>query len=170
VDLKQIIRTIPDFPEPGVMFRDISTVLQDPAALKHAVDQMANLCRGHDFDLVLGPESRGFIFGVPVAYILNKGFVPIRKAGKLPYKTVRKSYALEYGESVLEMHVDAVKPGQRVIIVDDLLATGGTSRAMAEMIEEIGGKVIRLAFFIELEMLGGRGLLNGYDVESVIKY
>ena len=170
MDLKQIIRTIPDFPEPGILFRDISTVLQDAGALKYAVDQMASLCGGLHFDLVLGPESRGFIFGVPVAYILNKGFVPIRKAGKLPYKTVRKSYALEYGESVLEMHVDAVKPGQRVIIVDDLLATGGTSRAMAEMIEEIGGKVIRLAFFIELEMLGGRGLLNGYDVESVIKY
>jgi len=170
VDLKQIIRSIPDFPEPGVIFRDISPVLNNPDALKYAVDTIADMCRGVYFDLVVGPESRGFIFGVPLAYLLGKGFVPIRKAGKLPYKTIKKSYALEYGESVLEMHVDAIHPGQRVIIADDLLATGGTAKAMAEMVEDVGGRVSRMAFLIELEALGGRELLKGYDVACALKY
>jgi len=170
MDFKEIIRTIPDFPEKGILFRDISTVLKDAGALKKAVDSMADNVRNLDFDLIIGPESRGFIFGVPLAYVLGKGFVPIRKAGKLPYKTIKKTYALEYGESALEMHLDAVKPGQRVVIADDLLATGGTSKAMAEMAEEMGASVAHMAFFIELEALGGRELLKKYEISSIVKY
>ena len=170
MDLRSIIRTIPDFPEKGVMFRDISTVLQNGEALRAAVDKVVDSVKNIDFDLVIGPESRGFIFGVPAAYALNKGFVPVRKAGKLPFATVKKSYSLEYGTAELEIHTDAVKKGQRVVIIDDLLATGGTSRAIAELVEEVGGKVAKMSFLIELEALGGRGLLGGYDVYSVVKY
>jgi len=170
MDLKQIIRTIPDFPREGVIFRDISTVLSDPAALRSAVDQIVDMIKDAEFDLIVGPESRGFIFGVPAAYILNKGFVPVRKAGKLPYKTIKKSYSLEYGTAEIEMHADAVSSGNRVAVIDDLLATGGTSKAIAELIEEAGGRVVKMAFLIELISLGGRGALNGYDISSAIKY
>lgn len=123
-----------------------------------------------DFDLILGPESRGFIFGVPIAYNLEKGFVPVRKAGKLPYKTVAKTYDLEYGQATIEIHVDAIQPGDKVVIVDDLLATGGTTKAMIELVESMGGQVVKLVYLIELEFLKGRELLKGYDIHSVIQY
>ena len=170
MDLKQVIRTIPDFPEKGILFRDITTVLHNPIALKEAVDQVAEKLSGIEFDLVVGPESRGFIFGMPIAYNLGKGFIPVRKAGKLPYETVKKNYALEYGTATIEMHTDAVAPGQRVVIIDDLLATGGTSKAIAELIEEVGGIVAHMSFFIELRTLGGRNLLKNYDLSSIINY
>ena len=170
MDLKQIIRTIPDFPEKGVLFRDITTVLKNPAALRQAVDDIAANIRNVDADLIIGPESRGFIFGVPVAYRLEKGFIPVRKAGKLPYVTVSKSYDLEYASASMEMHIDAISKGQRVAIVDDLLATGGTSKALAELIEDMGGVVAHMAFLIELMPLGGRKLLEGYDTSSIIQY
>lgn len=170
MDLKDVIRTIPDFPEPGILFRDITTVLQDPDALRQAIDQVVDSLTGVDFDLVVGPESRGFIFGVPVSYIMKKGFIPARKAGKLPYKTVAKTYKLEYGSAAVELHEDAIKPGQRVVIVDDLLATGGTCKALVELIEEMGGVVVAMTFLIELDELGGRSLLNGYNVSSVLNY
>ena len=170
MDLKSIIRSIPDFPEKGIIFRDITTVLQVPEAFRDAVNKMADSVKNLDFNVVIGPESRGFIFGTPVAYILNKGFVPVRKPGKLPYETRKKSYSLEYGNAELEIHTDAIKPGQRAVIIDDLLATGGTSRAIAELIEEIGGTVVAISFLIELEALGGRKILEGYDIFSAIKY
>ena len=170
MDFKQVIRTIPDFPEKGIMFRDITTVLHNPAALVMAVDQIVDNIRGINFDLIAGPESRGFIFGTPAAYILKKGFVPVRKAGKLPYKTISKSYSLEYGEASLEIHEDAISKGQRIIIVDDLLATGGTSKAIADLVEEAGGVIVHMAFFIELEALGGRGFIGDYDISSLVKY
>ena len=168
--LTPMIRSIPDFPEPGVLFRDITTVLKDAAGLRMAVDALAARLEGADFDLVAGPESRGFIFGVPIAYLLGKGFVPVRKAGKLPAERVGKSYALEYGQATLEIHRDAIQKGRKIAIVDDLLATGGTARAISELIGEMGGKVTALAFFIELDGLGGRKALEGYDVRSVIRY
>jgi adenine phosphoribosyltransferase len=169
-ELMDAIRTIPDFPEPGIIFRDITTVLQDPGTLALAVDAMADKLAGVDFDLVIGPESRGFIFAMPVAYKLHKGFVPVRKKGKLPYQTVQKSYNLEYGSAVIEMHRDAIAKGQRVAVIDDLLATGGTCKALAELVEEVGGVVASMVFLIELEALKGRDLLKGYDVQSIIQY
>ena len=144
MDLKNLIRNIPDFPEKGIMFRDITTVLQKPDALRHAVDLMVDSVRDLDFDIVIGPESRGFIFGVPVAYILRKGFVPVRKPGKLPYTTVKKSYSLEYGKAELEIHTDAIIPGMRAVIIDDLLATGGTS-ATGRTLAAVGTR--RFAFY-----------------------
>jgi len=170
MELKEIIRTIPDFPEPGVLFRDITPVLQSPEYLAAAVDAIASEVKDLDFDLVLGPESRGFIFGAPAAYNLHKGFVPIRKAGKLPFTTVSKTYELEYGKSTIEMHIDAIKPGQRVVIIDDLLATGGTCKAIAELVEQMGGEVAAMVFLIELEGLNGREILGKYDVRSIVKY
>jgi len=164
------IRTIPDFPEQGVMFRDITTVLQNPGMLALAVDSIADRLDGLDFDLVIGPESRGFIFGVPVAYKLRKGFIPVRKKGKLPYATLCRSYNLEYGSAEIEMHKDAVAAGQRVVIIDDLIATGGTCKAIAELVEEAGGTVAAMVFLIELEPLKGREVLDGYNVQSVIQY
>ncbi|MDR1559743.1 MAG: adenine phosphoribosyltransferase [Clostridiales bacterium] len=169
-ELTDVIRAIPDFPEPGVIFRDITTVLQNPRTLAFAVDAIADRLDGADFDLVIGPESRGFIFGVPVAYKLGKGFIPVRKKGKLPYKTVRKSYDLEYGSAEIEMHIDAIAKGQRVAVIDDLLATGGTCKALADIVEEVGGVVAAMVFLIELEPLRGRELLKGYNVKSVIQY
>ena len=169
-ELADIIRTIPDFPEPGVIFRDITTVLRDPHTLALAVDAISDRLIGADFDLVIGPESRGFIFAVPVAYKLGKGFVPVRKKGKLPYRTVQKSYNLEYGSAVIEMHADAIAKGQRVAVIDDLLATGGTCKALAELVEEMGGVVASMVFLIELEALKGRVLLKDYNVQSVIQY
>ncbi len=170
MDLKNVIRSIPDFPEKGIIFRDITTVLQDKDALKLSIDKMIELIGDTDFDIVIGPESRGFIFGMPISYALNKGFVPIRKEGKLPFTTVSKKYDLEYGQATIEMHTDAIKPGQKVIITDDLLATGGTCEAMIEMIENAGGIVVGLIFFIELEFLEGRKLFDKYNVKSVLKY
>lgn len=168
--LMSMVRTIPDFPEKGILFRDITTVLKDAAGLRLAVDALMERLEGADFDLVAGPESRGFIFGVPIAYLTGKGFVPVRKAGKLPAETVGRSYALEYGHSIIEVHKDAITKGQKIAVVDDLLATGGTGRAIAELIADMGAEVARMAFFIELEGLGGRKMLEGYEVRSVIRY
>lgn len=168
--LEEYVVTIPDFPEPGIMFRDITSVIQDPDGLKLAVDGLVNLLKDVDFDVVVGPESRGFIFGVPVAYLLGKGFVPVRKKGKLPRKTVSQKYDLEYGQAEIEMHTDAVKPGQKVVIVDDLMATGGSAEAAAKLVEQLGGKVVKMVFVMELAGLQGRKKLGAYDVDSLIIY
>ena len=168
--LEDYVVTIPDFPEPGIMFRDITSVIQDPDGLKLAVDGLAEMVKDLDFDLVIGPESRGFIFGVPVAYLLGKGFIPVRKKGKLPRETVSQKYDLEYGQAEVEMHKDAVRPGQKVVIVDDLIATGGSAEAAARLVEKLGGQVIRMVFVMELAGLEGRKKLDGYDVKSLIVY
>ena len=168
--LEEYVVTIPDFPEPGIMFRDITSVIQDPDGLKLAVDGLANLVKDTDFDLIVGPESRGFIFGVPVAYLTGKGFIPVRKKGKLPRETVSQKYDLEYGQAEVEIHVDAIKPGQRVAIVDDLLATGGTALACAKLVEKAGGVVVGFVFAIELADLPGRETLRDYPVETILKY
>lgn len=168
--LEDYVVTIPDFPEPGIMFRDITSVIQNPEGLKLAVDGLADLVKDLDFDLVIGPESRGFIFGVPVAYLLGKGFVPVRKKGKLPRETVSQKYDLEYGQAEVEIHKDAVRPGQKVVIVDDLIATGGSAEAAAKLVEKLGGQVVRMVFVMELAGLEGRKKLDGYDVESLIVY
>jgi adenine phosphoribosyltransferase len=170
MDLKQYVRSIPDFPMQGIIFRDITTVLKEPPALRASVDAMAGLLDGATFDLVLGPESRGFIFGMPLAYNLGKGFVPVRKAGKLPAEVVRREYSLEYGTASIEIHKDAIKPGQRIVVADDLLATGGTAKAIVELVTEMGAEVAAMVFFIELQGLDGRKLLKGYDVRSILKY
>ncbi len=170
MDLKKVIRDIPDFPQQGILFRDITTVLHDSEALKDSIDQMAEKMESKDYDIIAGPESRGFIFGVPLAYKLSKGFIPIRKKGKLPAETISKEYALEYGTAVIEMHKDAITKGQKVYIVDDLLATGGTAKAIAEMVEEAGGIIVGFVFLIELEALGGREVLKDYNVDSIIVY
>ena len=170
MDLRDKIRNIQDFPQEGVLFRDITTLLKDAEGMKEAIDQMTAKLEGVDFDLVLGPESRGFIFGMPVAYNMGKGFVPVRKAGKLPAEVVSKEYALEYGTATIEMHKDAIQPGQKVVIVDDLMATGGTAKAIVEMVEEMGGEVAALLFLIELDFLEGRKVLPDYRIESIIHY
>ena len=168
--IEDYIRTIPNFPEEGVMFRDISTVLSDKDGLRMAVDQMAAALSDENFDIVLGPESRGFIFGVPIAYNMHKAFVPIRKKGKLPAETVSVEYDLEYGSAELEVHKDAIKPGDRVVIVDDLIATGGTTQAICKLIEKLGGTVVKIVFLIELEGLKGRDKLQNYNMISIVKY
>ena len=168
--LEEYVRSIPDFPEPGIIFRDITTILQDADGLQLAIDGIQKSLEGADYDIVVGPESRGFIFGVPVAYAMHKGFVPIRKKGKLPCKTVSVSYDLEYGSAVLEMHEDAIKPGQKVVIVDDLIATGGTTEAIVKLIEKMGGKVVKICCVMELAGLKGREKLNGYAVDALITY
>ena len=170
MDLKKIIRTIENYPIDGVMFRDITTVLKDKDALKYSVDEMIKSISDVDFDYILGPESRGFIFAMPISYNLNKGFIPVRKAGKLPAETISKEYELEYGTATLEIHKDAIKKGDKVVIIDDLLATGGTCKAMIELIESIGAEVVALSFFIELKELKGRELLKGYNIKSIVKY
>ncbi|MBR3410138.1 MAG: adenine phosphoribosyltransferase [Candidatus Methanomethylophilaceae archaeon] len=170
MELKDYVTTIPDFPKPGIMFRDITTVVSSAEGLKMSIDQMVDQLKNIDFDLVAGSESRGFVFGTPVAYALGKGFVLVRKKGKLPRETISQEYDLEYGTATLEMHKDAVKPGDRVVIVDDLIATGGTTEAMIKMIERLGGKVIKICFVMELAGLGGRDRLKGYDVTSLIRY
>ena len=169
-ELEQYVRSIPDFPEPGIIFRDITSILQDPDGLQLAINQMQDLVKDLDFDIVVGPESRGFIFGVPIAYNLKKGFVPVRKKGKLPCETIEKEYSLEYGTATIEIHKDAIKPGQKVVIIDDLIATGGTIEAIIELIEQLGGEVVRIAFLMELKGLEGRKKLEGYDVEAVLQY
>ncbi len=168
--IEEYVRTIPDFPEPGIMFRDVTSVLQDPEGLKLAIDSMIRLLDGVDFDVIAGAESRGFIFGAPIAYALGKAFVPIRKKGKLPCETISEKYDLEYGTAEIEMHKDAVKPGQKVVVVDDLIATGGTIEASIKMIEKLGGEVVKVLFLMELAGLKGRDRLAGYDVASVITY
>ena len=168
--LEDNVVTIPDFPEPGIMFRDVTSVIQDADGLQLAIDSLQSLLEGVDFDVLVGAESRGFIFGMPIAYNMHKPFVLVRKKGKLPRETVSKEYALEYGTAVIEMHKDAIKPGQKVVLVDDLIATGGTMKAAAELVEELGGEVVKVIFLMELAGLKGRDALQGYDVASVIRY
>jgi len=170
MDFKQYIKEIQDFPIEGILFRDVTPLMQDADAYKACIDELIAYGKTVNADLVIGPEARGFLFGCPVAYGLNKGFVPIRKPGKLPRETVEVSYSLEYGKNVLHMHKDAIQPGQRVLIVDDLLATGGTVAAATKIVEELGGTVAGIAFVIELVDLKGRELLEGYDVMSLMKY
>ena len=168
--IEEYVRSIPDFPEPGIIFRDVTSVLQDADGLHLAIDLMQEKLKGVEFDVIVGPESRGFIFGVPIAYNLHKPFVPIRKKGKLPCETASIEYALEYGTAEIEIHKDAVKEGQRVVIIDDLMATGGTNEAMVKLIEGLGGKVVKCVCLMELAGLEGRKRLSGYDVDSVIIY
>ena len=166
--MEEYVRAIPDFPEPGIIFRDVTSVLQDPEGLKLAIDSMMGLLDGVDFDVVAGTESRGFMFGVPIAYQAGKAFVPVRKKGKLPCETIHAKYDLEYGSAEIEMHKDAIVPGQKV--VDDLIATGGTLAASIELIEKLGGEVVKVVLLMELAGLHGRDKLAGYDVASVITY
>jgi adenine phosphoribosyltransferase len=167
---KRLIRDIKDFPKAGIVFKDITPVLADPAAFREVIDRMTDYGREKRIDMVAGIESRGFIFGGPLAMTLAAGFVPVRKLGKLPGETVRMEYALEYGTNTVEMQKDAIRPGQRVLIVDDLLATGGTSAAAAALIEKLGGEVAGMVFMVELGFLNGRELLDGYDFHSLIEY
>lgn len=168
--IEEYVRSIPDFPEPGIIFRDITSVLQDADGLQLAIDSMIKLLDGVDFDVVAGTESRGFIFGVPIAYEMHKPFVPVRKKGKLPCETISQSYDLEYGQATIEMHKDSIKPGQKVVLVDDLIATGGTIEAAIKLVEQLGGEVVKVIFLMELAGLKGRERLKGYDVASVITY
>ena len=168
--IEEYVRSIPDFPEPGIIFRDVTSVIKDPDGLKLAIDEMKKELDGLDFDLVAGPESRGFIFGVPVAYLTGKGFVPVRKKGKLPCETISVEYELEYGTAEIEIHKDAIQPRQKVVIIHDLMATGGTIEALIKLVEQLGGEVVKIVFLMELEGLKGREKLEGYDVASVIRY
>ena len=170
MDVKDSIRIVEDFPKKGISFKDITTLIQDGEKLKYTIDLIANNLKNKNVDLIVGPEARGFIFGVPVAYALGVGFVPVRKKGKLPGETIEVSYSLEYGEDVLEIHKDVIKQGSRVVIIDDLLATGGTIKAVADLVTKAGGQVIELDFLIELEKIGGRKLLSQYEVKSFVKY
>ena len=168
--LEDYVRSIPDFPEPGIIFRDVTSILQDADGLKLAIDSMQECLKDTDVDVIVGTESRGFMFGVPIAYNLHKPFVPVRKKGKLPCETVSRSYDLEYGSATIEMHRDSIKPGQKVAVIDDLIATGGTVEAAVKLIEELGGEVVKIVFLMELAGLKGREKLAGYDVASVIRY
>ncbi len=168
--IEEYVRSINDFPKEGIVFRDITSVLQDPEGLQLAIDSILKELDGVDFDVVVGPESRGFIFGVPVAYATKKAFVPVRKKGKLPLETISMEYDLEYGSAILEMHKDSIKPGQKVVIVDDLMATGGTIEVIVKMIEQLGGEVVKICFLMELCGLKGRDKLVGYDIASIISY
>ena len=168
--IEEYVRSIPDFPEPGIIFRDVTSILQDAEGLKLAIDSMQAFLKDTDVDVIVGTESRGFIFGVPIAYNLHKPFVPVRKKGKLPCETVSMSYDLEYGSAEIEMHKDSIKPGQKVVIIDDLIATGGTIEATTKLVEMLGGEVVKIVFLMELEGLKGREKLSDYDVASVIKY
>ena len=169
-NLKDYVRSIPDFPEPGIIFRDITTVLQDADGFRLAIDELLRLVKDVDFDVVVGAESRGFIFGAPLAYELNKPLILVRKKGKLPGETIAQEYALEYGTATVEMHKDAIQPGQRAVVVDDLIATGGTLNASIKLVEELGGKVVKVVCLMELAGLKGRDKLRGYDVNAVITY
>ena len=168
--LEDYVRSIPDFPEPGIIFRDVTSVLQEADGLQLSINGIMDKLKDVDFDVVVGPESRGFIFGVPVAYSMKKAFVPVRKKGKLPCETVSMEYDLEYGSAVIEMHKDSIKPGQKVVLVDDLIATGGTMEASCKLVEQLGGEVVKILFLMELAGLKGREKLAKYDVASVITY
>ena len=168
--LEEYIRNIPDFPKEGIIFRDITTVLQDKDGFKLAIDSMQKEIEDADFDIVIGAESRGFIFGAPIAYNLNKAFVPVRKKGKLPYKTIEQTYDLEYGQATVEIHEDAIKPGQKVVIVDDLIATGGTIEAMIKLVERLGGEVVRICCLVDLPDLKGKEKLSKYDIRTIIEF
>ena len=168
--IEDYVRSIPDFPEPGIIFRDVTSVLQDADGLHMAIDKMQELLKDLDFDVVAGTESRGFIFGTPIAYNLKKPFVLVRKKGKLPCETVSEEYDLEYGSATIEIHKDAIKPGQKVVLIDDLIATGGTIEAAAHLVEKLGGEVVKMVFLMELCGLNGREKLKKYNVDAVIKY
>ena len=168
--MEEYVRSIPDFPEEGIIFRDVTSVLQDADGLRLAIDSMQELLKDVEFDVVVGAEARGFVFGTPIAYNLHKPFVLVRKKGKLPCETISKEYDLEYGSAVIEMHRDSIQPGQKVVLVDDLIATGGTIQAAAELVEELGGEVVKIIFLMELAGLKGREKLSKYDVASVIRY
>ncbi len=168
--LRKLIREVPDFPKPGINFYDITTLLKDPAGLRMTLDALAGQFDGEAIDTVIGVESRGFIFAAPLAYRMNAGFVPVRKPKKLPAEKVSVSYDLEYGQDTLEVHKDAVGEGHRVLIVDDLLATGGTARAVVDLVEGLGGKIVGLSFVVELDFLRGRDKFNGYEVKSLVNY
>jgi len=170
MDLKEKIRVIEDFPKPGISFKDITTLLQDGEALRETIDRLTSFVKDKKIDVVVGPEARGFLLGTPIAYNLGVGFVPVRKPGKLPGDTLRYEYKLEYGNDALEIHKDSIKPGQKVLIVDDLLATGGTISSAAKLIEQLGGEVASIAFIVELTGLNGRERLKGYDVNAVVQY
>lgn len=170
MDLKKVIREVENFPKEGINFKDITTLMQDGEAFKFTIDEFIKDLKDKNVDVIVGPEARGFLMGTPVAYGMGIGFVPVRKPGKLPYETESYNYGLEYGSDTLEIHKDAIKPGQRVAIVDDLLATGGTMEAAANLIEKLGGEVVSMQFLIELEFLKGREKLSKYDVNSLVKY
>ncbi len=170
MDFEKYIRDIPDFPKEGIIFKDITTLLIDKDAFRSVIDKIAIPYRGVGIEKVVGIESRGFIFGSMLSYILGAGFVPARKAGKLPYKTISESYSLEYGESVIEMHEDSIRRGESILLVDDLLATGGTAQAVVKLIERLGGKIAGIEFLIELDFLNGREKLGSYNVNSIIHY
>ena len=168
--VEDYVRSIPDFPEEGIIFRDVTSVLQDADGLQLAIDEMQKLLDGVEFDVIAGAESRGFVFGMPIAYNMKKPFVLVRKKGKLPRETVEMSYELEYGSAPIEMHKDSIKPGQKVVLVDDLIATGGTIEAAAKLVESLGGEVVKIIFLMELAGLEGRKKLAKYDVGSVVCY
>lgn len=168
--LEDYVRSIPDFPEPGIIFRDVTSILQDADGLALSIDGLLDILKDVEFDVVVGTESRGFIFGMPVAYARHKSFIPVRKKGKLPCETIEAEYDLEYGSAVIEIHKDAILPGQKVVIIDDLIATGGTIEAAAKLVEQLGGEVVKICFVMELAGLQGRKKLEKYDVESLITY
>ncbi|WNF37613.1 adenine phosphoribosyltransferase [Bacillaceae bacterium IKA-2] len=170
MDFKEFITIVEDYPKEGIRFKDITTLMENGAAYKKSIDEMAEFARDKDIDVVVGPEARGFVVGCPIAYVLGSGFVPVRKAGKLPREVLQVEYGLEYGKDSLTIHKDAIKPGQRVLIADDLLATGGTIEATIKMVEELGGVVAGIAFMIELDYLNGREKLNNYEIFSLIHY
>lgn len=169
-DVEKYIKSIPDFPQPGIIFRDVTSVIEDPKGLQIAIDDMSAMLDGVDYDVIAGAESRGFIFGAPIAYKNGKGFVLVRKKGKLPRETVEMSYDLEYGSATIEMHKDSIKPRQKVVLVDDLIATGGTIEAAAKLVEKLGGVVVKMIFLIELTDLKGRERLSKYDIDSLVKF
>lgn len=170
MDLKQFISIVPDWPKPGIKFKDITPLMNDGEAYRYATDQIVSYARERQIDIIVGPEARGFIIGCPVAYSLGVGFAPVRKEGKLPRETIKVNYGLEYGKDVLTIHKDAIKPGQRVLITDDLLATGGTIEATIKLVEELGGVVAGIAFLIELSYLEGRSKLDGYDILTLMQF
>ncbi len=170
MSLAEKIRDIPDFPEVGILFRDITTLLKDATSFRQSIDDLARRFEGERIDKVVAAESRGFIFGAPLAYLLGAGFVPARKLGRLPADTIRAEYNLEYGTNTVEMHTDAISPGERVLVVDDLLATGGTITATIDLVQRLGGEIVGLTFLVELEYTGGRQLLNGYRIETLVTY
>ena len=169
-ELADYVTTIPNFPKEGIMFRDVTTIVQDPEGFKMAIDQLVEKLKGVDFDFVVGSESRGFIFGAPVAYAMGKGFILARKKGKLPRAVISQEYALEYGTATIEMHADSIKPGQKVVIIDDLLATGGTTEAIVKLIEKMGGEIVRIGFVMELAGFGAMKKLEKYNAFSLITY
>ncbi|TCZ77251.1 adenine phosphoribosyltransferase [Paenibacillus albiflavus] len=170
MDFKEHIRVIMDYPQPGIRFKDITTLLKNGEAYKAAIDELAKLVKDLEIDVIAGPEARGFVIGAPLSYALGVGFIPIRKSGKLPGETIEADYSLEYGKDKLAMHKDAIKPGQRVLIADDLLATGGTIQTSIDLVQQLGGEVIGAAFLIELSYLDGRSKMNGIPVRSLITY